>query len=87
MKTPVFYTTIRPAIDQPVTVVHARAHALGYELMPFAGFSDSDIGFAGNRGPRFEQSRENLRRVIEIQDACRVVIDGESDWPHIHQTI
>ena len=82
MKTPVFYTTIRPAIDQPVTVVHARAHALGYELMPFAGFSDSDIGYPGNPGPLFAVARANLVRCIEIQNACQ----HAGDWPHIQQS-
>ena len=83
---PVFYTKIRAAYGQTEIDVIRRAHVLGYELIPFSGYTNSDIGYAGNPGPLHAQSRENLRRAIAIQDACRVVIDGQCDWPHIQQS-
>ena len=79
----VFYSHIRPAYGQTEIDVIRRAHALGYELMPFNGWTDSDLGFAGNRGPRLALCRANGTRIAEIQDACEVQTPEGADWPHI----
>ena len=84
--TPVFYTSIRPAHQQSITDITRRARAMGYELMRFNGYSNSDIGYAGNRGPHFEFSRLNLARCIEIQEACVAHTPDGNDWPHIDHT-
>ncbi|MHB2010052.1 MAG: hypothetical protein ACYCOX_18700 [Acidobacteriaceae bacterium] len=78
---PIFYTNIRPAHGQTESAVIKKAHVLGFELVRFNGYSDADIGYAGNRGPKYDESRENLAALREIQDACMV----SGDWPHITQ--
>jgi hypothetical protein len=83
LKTPVFYSHIRPAYGQTLVEIIRRAHALGYELMPFNGWDDADIGYPGNRGPHYVASRENLKCCIEIQDASMVHTPEGADWPHI----
>ncbi len=86
MKQPVFYTKIRPAEGQREDEVIKIAHNLGYELMPFNGYTDADIGYAGNRGPKYAESRENLTRCIEIQNAAVKHFENGDDWPHIIHT-
>ena len=83
--TPVFYTRIRPAHGQTTVEVIRRAHALGYELVPFNGWTNAEIGASGNHGSAWTASRENLKRCGEIQDACIVRTDSGADWPHIIQ--
>ena len=83
----VFYSHIRPAHGQTVADVIRRAHVLGYELMPFSGWDNADIGYAGNRGPHFVAARANGQRCGEIQDACIVETPEGPDWPHILYTV
>lgn len=83
--TTVFYTAIRPAIGQREDEVIRRAHVLGYELVPFAGWDDADLGYAGNRGPRWAEAQINGARLREIQDLCVVHSEEGDDWPHILQ--
>ena len=80
------YTKIRPAEGQSEVEIIRKAHVLGYELVPFEGYTDSDIGYAGNKGPKYDESKKNLAALKEIQDACVVRIDGLEDWPHIVQS-
>lgn len=86
MKT-VLYTRIRPAHGQTEAQVISRAHVLGYELMPFNGWDDADLGYAGNRGPRWAEAKLNGEKLRAIQDACVVHAAGGDDWPHIVQTV
>lgn len=83
---PVFYTSIRPAHGQTEVEIIRRAHALGYELVSFAGWTDADIGYAGNRGPSYTASRNNLLHANKIRDACVVETPDGPDWPHIIQS-
>lgn len=80
--TPVFYTSIRPAIDQTEFTVIRMAHVLGYEMVPFTGFTDIDIGPSGMHGPKYNEASVNRRRIKQIQDACEI----NNDWPLIRQS-
>jgi hypothetical protein len=66
---PVFYTTIDLYDGISEVDVIKRAHILGYELVPFDGFTDLDLGMPGNRGPRWSIARKNLAAIIEITDS------------------
>lgn len=83
----VLYCTIRPAIGQTAAEVIRRAHALGYEMVPFNGWDNADLGFAGNRGPRWTEAKLNGEKLRCIQDACMVHSPDGDDWPHITQAI
>ena len=82
----VFYRTIRPAEGQTIGAVVRRASLLGYQLVAFEGYDDSDLGVPGNRGPYWEDSRRNFARILEIQDACVVHWPDGDDWPQIDHT-
>ena len=85
-RTTVFYSHIRPAHGQTETHVIRQAHLLGYELMPFNGWDDADLGASGNHGPRWAEACENGKKLRAIQDACVVHTSDGDDWPHITQT-
>jgi hypothetical protein len=83
MKT-AFYSKIRCAVGQTEAQVIQKAKTLGYTLTKFNGWDDDDLGFAGNRGPRWIEARENMAILKEIMDACVVKIDARTfDYPHI----
>lgn len=84
--TAVLYSGIRPAFGQTEADIIRRAHALGYELVSFAGWDDADLGASGNHGPRWREAQENGARLREIQDICVVHTPEGDDWPHIIQT-
>ncbi|HBG07681.1 MAG: hypothetical protein A2075_09155 [Geobacteraceae bacterium GWC2_58_44] len=86
MLKPVFYTQIRPAIGQTEGEVIRAAHALGYDLVAFEGYSDTDLGMPGNRGAKWAESQKNLCAANEIQNACVVHSEDGDDWPHIIAT-
>jgi hypothetical protein len=81
-----FFTKIRPAEGQNIVDIIKRAHALGYELTPFEGFTAADLGASGNHGPRWDSAQTNGRILREIQDACVVHLSDGDDWPHIMQS-
>ncbi|NTW07696.1 MAG: hypothetical protein HGA29_07620 [Syntrophaceae bacterium] len=81
----VFYTTIRPAEGQRIDDVIKIAHDLGYKLVPFEGYTESDIGYACHPGIKYHESNENMKRCIEIQDAAVVHLPNGDDWPYIMQ--
>lgn len=82
----VFYTTIRPAKGQSVDDVIKTAHNLGYKLVQFEGYTESDIGYACHPGIKYLEANENLKRCNAIQDAAVVHFpNGDDDWPHIMQ--
>lgn len=85
--TAALYSGIRLAHDQTFATIARKAHALGYELVEFAGWSDSDLGTAGNRGPRWTEAKANGKALSEIQDACEVSTPEGADWPHIIDTV
>ena len=69
MKNSVLYTRMENEDGQEPTAVEFKrivsvAHALGYELVPFEGWSDSDFG-----SPRRRQARENGQAIREIVNA------------------
>jgi hypothetical protein len=81
---PVRYTKIIPQEGQPLTEVFRKAHALGFELVQFDGWTDSDIGTSSNPGPSRAMVKENAKYVAEILDACRIQFnDNTEDWPEI----
>ena len=84
--TTVFYSHIRPALGQTVVEIIRRAHTLGYELMPFRGWDDTDLGYPGNPGPHRAAAKLNLKHCIEIQDACATHTPEGTDYPHIVHT-
>lgn len=84
--TTILYSAIRPATGQTVADVIRRARDMGYTLTIFNGWTDDDIGPSGMPGPRRAEVNSNGSILREIQDACEVVIDGASDFPHIIQT-
>lgn len=84
--TTALYSAIRPAIGQTVADVIRRARDMGYTLTIFNGWTNDDIGPSGARGPRYAEVKSNGSILRDIQDACEVVIDGASDFPHIIQT-
>jgi len=65
---PVYYTKINPDTT-PLTGIFRVAHALGYELIQFPGWTDADLGPSGQPGPRRTEANENGRRIAEIVDA------------------
>ena len=65
---PVYYTQINPDTTTE-TEIFRKAHALGYELVKFAGWTDADLGPSGNPGPRRAEANKNARRIAEIVDA------------------
>lgn len=46
-----------------------RAHALGYELIKFNGWTDADLGPSGMPGPRRAEATENRRKLKLICDS------------------
>lgn len=78
--TPVLYTLIDPRADQSQADVIRGAHALGYELVPFNGWSNADLGPSGQPGPRRAEANLNARRIAEIVDA----LTQDDDCPVIH---
>ena len=50
------------------------AHSLGYELVPFEGWTDVDLGMPGNPGPRKQDAKRNGEALREICDACEVTL-------------
>ena len=87
MGQPVLYYKIRPAIGQTVPEIIRKASAMGYTLVPFNGWDDADLGrrFGSHKGPRRDEADANQKILVEIQDACEVVVGGSSDFPHITQ--
>lgn len=79
----VFYVNIRPAVGQRIDQVITKASRMGYTLMRFEGYSDADIGPSGEHGPKWAESRANMRAIQAIQDACVVRSPEGEDWPHI----
>lgn len=80
----VFYTDIRPAEGQTEDQVKEIAKRLGYVLIPFEGYTNVDLGMPGNHGPKWEESRENFKRIMKIQDEAMITFpDGTVDHPHI----
>lgn len=71
MKTVVFYKKIQLYDGITMLDVLRRSHALGFELVPFNGYSDDDLGVPGNRGPRWNDARRNMDAIKEIV-ACLV---------------
>ena len=84
---PVFYREIRPADGQRIDEVIRIAHNLGYEMIPFNGWDNQDIGAPGNRGPHYDEVVINRKRCGEIQDAAIVHMAEGDDWPHIIYTV
>ena len=87
MSQPVLYYKIRPAIGQTVSEIIRKASDMGYIMVPFNGWDDADLGrrFGSHKGPRRDEADANLKSLMAIQDACEVVVDGSSDFPHITQ--
>lgn len=81
----VLYANIRAAHGQTEAQIIRWAHVLGYELVPFNGWDETDIGYAGHRGPRWEEAKTNGKKLRLIQDACVVHSPEGDDWPHIVQ--
>ena len=73
MNIPVFYNNIRSANGQPVHHIIKKAQVLGYELMPFEGWTNAD------HRTRKAEIRDNRKKILEIQSAC----EFNGDWPHI----
>ncbi len=66
----VFYTTIDAEdVVGGERKVFERARLLGYDLVKFEGWTDSDIGYGGNRGTRYPEYAENKKRIREIVDS------------------
>jgi hypothetical protein len=81
---PVLYVRVRLAEGQSLVDVFRKAQVLGYELVPFEGWTDEDLGASGNHGPMWERARENARAIQLIQEACEIIFDdGTFDRPHI----
>lgn len=81
-----FYSNMRPAVGQTEAQIIKRARILGYTLVAFNGWDDADLGYPGNRGPRWAEARANAEKLRIIQDACVVHSAEGDDWPHIVQT-
>ena len=81
---PAFYTKTRTATGQTERDIIRTAHALGYELMRFNGWTNADLGSVSNHGPHYEQAALNHKILMEIIDACTITFeDGTYDAPHI----
>lgn len=63
---PVFYTTMNLDHGTTLADICRTAHTLGYEMVPFAGYSNSDLGYSSNRGPRWNEARANQALINEI---------------------
>ena len=66
---PVFYTEMKLDHGATVADICRMAHVLGYEMVPFNGYTDQDLGYAGNRGPKWNESRVNMAAINEVLDA------------------
>lgn len=65
-----YYTEIRDTREHPAIVeVIKRAELLGYPLIRFNGWSDSEIGTAAFPGTRRVEVVENRARLNEITDS------------------
>lgn len=84
----VFYSAIRPAIGQSVVDVIRQAARMGYILTVFNGWDNADLGMQSGpqKGQRRDEANSNMKMLMEIQDACAVDVDGQTDFPHIIQT-
>lgn len=64
-----------------------RAHTLGYELVKFAGWSDTDIGPSGMPGPRRGDATANRKKLSIISKSFdRDNDDGTYDCIVISQS-
>ena len=87
MKT-VLYSAIRLTEGQSLTDIIRTAHALGYELVRFNGWTNEDLGhrYGEYKGARRDEADANAKMIREIQDACEVTYeDGSYGFPHIIQ--
>jgi len=66
---PVYYTKIDLYDGITELDVMRRAHALGFEMIPFNGWDDNDLGTSGNHGPCWHAARLNHERRMEIIDS------------------
>jgi hypothetical protein len=78
---PVFYRKIRLCTGQTFESVARTAHVLGYEMIPFDGWDNTDL-----MGCCKNMARLNLKRAIEIQDSCQMNYPDGNDWPQIIST-
>ena len=85
----VLYSAIRPAIGQTTADVIRQAQRMGYTMTRFNGWDDGDLGMRHGdmKGPRRDEAEANAKILYEIQDACEVVVEGSSDFPHILYTV
>ena len=77
------YTKIDPQPGMGVTDVIRAAQRLGITLVQFRGWTDSDLGEAGNHGSRWLDAQGNRAILLEIVDALGSDVTG---WTAIYQT-
>ncbi len=65
----VFYTRIELYPGLTEVQVIKRAHVLGYELIPFEGWTDAELGMPGNHGPRWAEARANRKAITQIANS------------------
>ena len=65
----VYYTTIEFDHGATLADLCRTAHVLGYELISFNGYDAADLGYPGNRGPKWAESRLNMAAINEILTA------------------
>jgi hypothetical protein len=80
MKT-ALYTLIEPPTQKTVEWVIIEAQRrCGITLVPFNGWTDSDLGMPGNPGIRMADHRANAVLLREIEDAT---VQPHGDYAHI----
>ena len=61
-----FTDIIDNRVTPSIAEILRRARSLGYPLVQFDGWSDSDLGMPGNRGPRYDEALANGQRLRAI---------------------
>jgi hypothetical protein len=74
---PIFYTEIQLEAGTEKELVKL-AHTLGYELVKFNGYSAEELGWAGFKGIKREEAKQNLEATEEVLDAFASKIGVEN---------